>query len=158
MFSGWTARGLAPSVLVDPQPAAGLARAQDQVVADLSAVPADFSPAAVILAVKPQMADPVLAALSAVLRPATVVVSIMAGRRAAGLRAAIGGAVTWWRREDGTPKDRRQTMDRAGAASTFSTDWEGVPPGRGQSDCGAGAGRKKSWPLSVSETASCSLD
>jgi hypothetical protein len=38
------------------------------------------------------------------------------------------------------------------------SDWDGAPPGSAQSACGAGAGRKKSWPLRVSDTDSCSFD
>jgi pyrroline-5-carboxylate reductase len=120
MFAGWAAQGLAPSMLVDPQPAPGIARPQDAVVGDLSAVPADFAPAAVILAVKPQMADPVLAALSAVLRHDTVVVSIMAGRRADGLRAAIGGDAAVVRAMPNTPAAIGQGMTVAFAGPGVS--------------------------------------
>ena len=57
MLSGWRERGLAPSVAVDPAPeAARLAGPDLAVVADPSLIPADFSPAAVVLAVKPQTA------------------------------------------------------------------------------------------------------
>jgi pyrroline-5-carboxylate reductase len=122
MFSGWAARGLAPSLLVDPQSAPGLARAADTVVADLAAVPADFAPAAVILAVKPQMADPVLAALARVLRPETVVVSIMAGRRVDGLRAAIGGNAALVRAMPNTPAAIGQGMTVAFAGPGVSAE------------------------------------
>jgi pyrroline-5-carboxylate reductase len=120
MFSGWAARGLAPSVLVDPQPAPGLARAQDRVVGDLAAVPHDFAPEAVILAVKPQMADPVLAALAPLLAPGTVVVSIMAGRRISGLRAAIGGDAPVVRAMPNTPAAIGQGMTVACAGPGVS--------------------------------------
>ena len=87
MLSGWRNQGLAPSVVVDPAPgAAALACDGVQVVPDLTALPADFAPAVVVLAVKPQMAD---AALPGVARFAgsALVLSIMAGRTIAGIEA-----------------------------------------------------------------------
>ena len=45
------------------------------------------------------------------------------------------------------PKSRLHSIWKAGAASTFSTDCSGVPPGRGQSVRAAGAGSSKSAPL-----------
>lgn len=90
MFRGWAAQGLAPSALVDPHPAPGLARPQDIAVAALAELPAAFSPRAIILAVKPQMADPVLQALR--VPEGCVVLSVMAGRTAPGLAQALGGA------------------------------------------------------------------
>jgi pyrroline-5-carboxylate reductase len=103
LFAGWAARGLSASVLVDPAPAPGVARAADIVVSQLDQLPPGFVPAAIILAVKPQMADPVLAGLSASCGPATVVLSIMAGRRIAGMRAAIGGQPAIVRAMPNTP-------------------------------------------------------
>jgi pyrroline-5-carboxylate reductase len=110
LFSGWAARGLAPSVLVDPFPTPGLARARDTVVDALAGVAGDFAPAAIVLAVKPQMADPVLAALGTVVRPRTVVLSIMAGRRIDGMAAAIGGAPAIVRAMPNTPAAIGQGM------------------------------------------------
>lgn len=92
MFAGWCRAGLAPSVLIDPHPQPGLARACDQVVDDADTPIAGFAPAAIIVAVKPQMADAVLPKLTKFLRPNTIVLSIMAGRKIAGLSAALGGA------------------------------------------------------------------
>jgi pyrroline-5-carboxylate reductase len=91
LFSGWVKRGLAPSALVDPAVAAGVGRDCDAVVGSLAELPGGFSPAAVILAVKPQMADGVMPELGRALPPGCVVLSIMAGRRIAGISAAIGG-------------------------------------------------------------------
>ena len=57
MLAGWREQGLAPSVAVDPAPeAAQHASADLTVVADAGAIPAAFTPAAVVLAVKPQSA------------------------------------------------------------------------------------------------------
>ncbi len=103
LFSGWARRGLAPSILVDPNPAAGLARDDDIVLPSLMAVPTSFAPAAAILAVKPQMAAAVLAGLGRILQPGAVVLSIMAGRSAGGIAAAIGGGVPVVRAMPNTP-------------------------------------------------------
>jgi pyrroline-5-carboxylate reductase len=103
LFVGWAARGLEPSALVDPQPAAGVARKQDIVVPSLDDLPAGFAPAAAILAVKPQMADTVLPGLRRAMPPGAVLLSIMAGRRIDGLMAATGGAVLVVRAMPNTP-------------------------------------------------------
>jgi pyrroline-5-carboxylate reductase len=103
LFGGWARRGLAPSALVDPSPAPCIARTSDIVVADLAALPAGFVPAAAILAVKPQMADKVMAGVGRVLPPGAVVLSIMAGRRIDGIEAATGGAAPVVRAMPNTP-------------------------------------------------------
>ena len=46
--------------------------------------------------------------------------------------------------------ERRQATTKSGAASTCSTELDGVPPARGQSAWGAGGGSWKSWPFSAS--------
>ncbi len=79
MFAGWCARGLAPSVLVDPTLPSGLARTEDSLVASAADIPEKFIPAAVILAIKPQMAATVLPALAAKIPGEAVVLSILAG-------------------------------------------------------------------------------
>ena len=92
LFAGWAARGLAPSILVDPATPAGIARPQDRMLATLDAIPADFRPAACILAVKPQMAEATTPGLAAILRRRgvdCVVLSILAGRTIAGLHQAL---------------------------------------------------------------------
>jgi pyrroline-5-carboxylate reductase len=91
LFGGWVKYGLAPSILVDPMPPPGIARDDDIIFPSLPAVPSGFNPAAVILAVKPQIADAVMAALGRVLQPGAVILSIMAGRRIAGIAEAVGG-------------------------------------------------------------------
>lgn len=91
LFAGWAKHGLAPSILVDPMPPPGMARDDDITLPSLLAVPSGFNPAAAILAVKPQMADAVMAALGRVLQPGAVILSIMAGRRIAGIAEAVGG-------------------------------------------------------------------
>ena len=110
MFSGWAARGLAPSALVDPFVQPGLARAQDLVAVSLAALPEGFAPAAVILAIKPQMADAVLPALAGRLPEGAVILSIMAGRPVAGMRQAIGRAPAVVRAMPNTPAAIGQGM------------------------------------------------
>ena len=92
MLAGWREQGLSPVFVVDPAPAAGaLAGGPVTVVPVIDAVPPEFRPSCVVLAVKPQQAD---AALPGVARYAdgAVFLSIMAGRAVAGLRAALPGA------------------------------------------------------------------
>ncbi len=90
LLSGWLERGLSPSVVVDPSAAAqALAGPLVTVVGSMASVPAGFRPACVVLAVKPQQADAVLPLLGA-FTTTGVVLSIMAGRAVAGLRAALG--------------------------------------------------------------------
>lgn len=108
MLSGWREQGLAPSIGVDPAPSATeLAGPDMAMVADLSAVPTDFAPAAVVLAVKPQNAA---AALPAYARFAasTVFLSIMAGRTIAGIGANLGIPASIVRAMPNTPAAVRQ--------------------------------------------------
>ena len=79
MFAGWAARGLPPSVLIDPANPPGVARAQDTLLASLAGLPAGFQPGAVILAIKPQLATSLLPELGRHLPPHAVVLSILAG-------------------------------------------------------------------------------
>lgn len=94
LLAGWRTRGLAPSVVVDPSPAAA-SIAGDGVVAVSSpnAVPAGFAPAVMVFAVKPQMAAAVLPAY-AQFRGGALSVSIMAGHTVAGIAGLIGPGVT----------------------------------------------------------------
>lgn len=90
MLSGWREQGLAPSVAVDPAPAAaGFAGPDLTVVADAAAIPDGFVPAAVVLAVKPQNAAATLPHYAR-FAANTVFLSIMAGRTIAGIGAGIG--------------------------------------------------------------------
>ena len=92
LLAGWAERGLAPSVVVDPSPAAeALGSAAVTVVPSLDAVPAAFAPACIVLAVKPQQAGLVLPGLALFAKHA-LVVSIMAGVTVTRLRSALGDA------------------------------------------------------------------
>ena len=90
MFAGWVRLGLAPSVLVDPSPPAGLTRPQDTVIARLDDLPPGFQPETIILAVKPQMAAEILPQLASVTRGQGVALSIMAGKAIPGLQSTLG--------------------------------------------------------------------
>ncbi len=91
LFGGWGRAGLAPSAIIDPHPAAGLARAQDLSAATLAALPTAFVPSIAVLAVKPQVAPAVLPLLDMHLPAGCVVLSIMAGLRLDTLARALGG-------------------------------------------------------------------
>jgi pyrroline-5-carboxylate reductase len=100
MAAGWVAEGLAQSYAVDPAlpPSPG---PEMTVVASVADLPAEFSPAAVILAVKPQTA---VEALPSIARyKSAVMLSIMAGKTVAGLRGLLGEAACVVRAMPNTP-------------------------------------------------------
>ncbi len=106
MLAGWREQGLRSAVAVDPAlpPAGG---ADLTVVADAAAVPADFAPAAVVLAVKPQNAEATLPSYARFAGRA-VFLSIMAGRTIGGMRALLGGDAAIVRAMPNTPAAIRQ--------------------------------------------------
>ena len=109
MLAGWRERGLASSFIVDPAPAAAaLAGGAVQVVASAGDLPAEFNPAAVVLAVKPQQADAVLPGLRCFANGGAVTLSIMAGRTIGGLQAVLGASVAVVRAMPNTPAAIRQ--------------------------------------------------
>jgi pyrroline-5-carboxylate reductase len=118
MLAGWREQGLAAAVAVDPAlpPMPG---PEVIVVADVATIPAGFAPAAVVLAVKPQMAD---AALPHVVRFAgsAVVLSIMAGRTIASVGRLLGETAKIVRAMPNTPAAVRQgiTVATAGPGVT----------------------------------------
>jgi pyrroline-5-carboxylate reductase len=123
MLAGWREQGLAPSVAVDPAPeAARLAGADLQVVSDPAAIPAGFAPAAVVLAIKPQMAAATLPAYAGIAGRAAVL-SIMAGRTIGGIRALLGPAAAVVRAMPNTPAAIRQGV-------TVACPGPGVDPGQ----------------------------
>lgn len=89
MLAGWRDQGLAPSIAVDPYAPASPGP-EVTVVAGPDAIPADFVPSAVVLAVKPQSAGEALPHYAR--HHGAVMLSIMAGRSIASLRAALDGA------------------------------------------------------------------
>ena len=107
MLAGWRERGLAPSIIVDPAAVPDLARPEDRIVPDAAAIPADFRPAAAILAVKPQNAAAVLPAYARFAGEA-VFLSIMAGKTLAGLGRLLGAEAALVRAMPNTPAAIRQ--------------------------------------------------
>ena len=108
MLAGWRELGLAPSVLIDPSAAAqDLAGPNLTVVPGIDAVPPGFTPACVVLAVKPQIAAEVLPALARFSGDA-LFVSIMAGRAVTGMRTMLGGHASVVRAMPNTPAAIRQ--------------------------------------------------
>ena len=108
MLAGWRERGLAHSYAVDPAPEAARHAGSDlTVVADLASVPADFTPAGVVLAVKPQSAAAVLPAYARYVGSA-VFLSIMAGRTISGIQALLGPKAAIARAMPNTPAAVRQ--------------------------------------------------
>lgn len=120
MLGGWRERGLAPSVAIDPllPPSPGR---EITVVADAAQIPAGFAPAAVVLAVKPQQANAALPPLARFAGSA-VMLSIMAGKTIAGLRALLGERAAIVRSMPNTPAAVRQGMTVACAAPGVTAD------------------------------------
>lgn len=109
MLAGWRERGLAPSFVVDPAPAAAaLAGDGVRIVTTINDLPPGFKPAAIVLAVKPQQADAALPGLARFAAGGTVVLSIMAGRTIAGLRMLLGADAAVVRAMPNTPAAIRQ--------------------------------------------------
>ncbi|AOX20689.1 pyrroline-5-carboxylate reductase [Kozakia baliensis] len=85
LWNGWLREGLAPSVVVDrhlesvPTPHRLVRKAED--------IPADFHPHFIVLAVKPAGMETTIAALAPWL-PGSLLVSMLAGRTGASLKAA----------------------------------------------------------------------
>ena len=105
MLAGWRERGLSQAVVVDPF----LATAPEgaTLVKDAAAIPAGFAPAAVVLAIKPQEAAATLP-LYARFADEAVMLSIMAGRTLAGMRALLGDQAAIVRAMPNTPAAVRQ--------------------------------------------------
>lgn len=109
MLAGWRELGLAPSFVVDPAPAAAaLGGGGIEVVATASSIPPGFRPAAVVIAVKPQQAVGALPGIAHFATGGAAMLSIMAGRDIAGLRAMLGPNASIVRAMPNTPAAIRQ--------------------------------------------------
>jgi pyrroline-5-carboxylate reductase len=108
MLAGWIAGGLSPTQVVvqDPGPpadvAADLAKHGITAVADARTV-LDAPPAVVVMAVKPQVMDAVVAPLAASLGPRTLVLSIAAGRTIASFTRHLSSGAPVIRAMPNTP-------------------------------------------------------
>jgi pyrroline-5-carboxylate reductase len=94
MLEGWLALGLAPEniVVIEPQPSREIAALSARGLRLNASRDALGDIAAVVVAVKPQVADEVMPALAPFVGGATVVVSIMAGRTLQFLARSLPGA------------------------------------------------------------------
>ncbi|HEY7551883.1 MAG TPA: pyrroline-5-carboxylate reductase [Hyphomicrobiaceae bacterium] len=107
LLAGWLEGGLEPERIIvqepAPQPriAAELAARGIAVHAEVAAMPEP--PAVVLIAVKPQVMDEVLPPLARLVGPRTVVASIAAGRRIAGLAAHLPDGTAIVRAMPNTP-------------------------------------------------------
>jgi pyrroline-5-carboxylate reductase len=94
LLEGWLARGLDPRHVAvrDPAPPPEVAKllAARRIARDPD--PKTFSPDAIVLALKPQIAAAATPQLAPFVQPKTVVVSIMAGRTIASLEKAFPAA------------------------------------------------------------------
>ncbi len=90
MLEGWIGLGLDPAraVVIEPQPAPAVAELAARGLR-LNPPPDSIRSDAVLLAVKPQTAPEVMAAVAELVAPGTVVISIMAGRTLAFLERAL---------------------------------------------------------------------
>lgn len=89
LLGAWLEQGLEASVVVDPAPRRPPGIAKAAIVADATGIPAAFSPAAVVFAIKPQQAEAVLAQYARFTHT-SVFLSIMAGRTINGIASAFG--------------------------------------------------------------------
>jgi len=107
MLRGWLARGLAPThaVIVEPTPAGldELTARGVRLLATAEAIPAEFQPDVVVLAVKPQMMDGAIAGYARFTRPETLFLSIAAGKTIAYFQRHLGQAAALVRAMPNTP-------------------------------------------------------
>jgi pyrroline-5-carboxylate reductase len=125
MLAGWREQGLAASVAVDPAASAAECAGPDlTVVSEAAAIPEGFSPAAIVLAVKPQNATATLPDYARFVggpsSSGPVFLSIMAGRTIAGIADLLGSTACIVRAMPNTPAAVRQgiTVGCPGASVT----------------------------------------
>jgi len=121
MLAGWREMGLSSAVVVDPsEQAAKLSGPEVEVVPGFGEIPDGFSPAAVILAVKPQVAA---AALPDYARFAAraVFISIMAGKTLKAIGNMLGTKAAIVRAMPNTPAAVRQGFTVAVAGAHVSS-------------------------------------
>jgi pyrroline-5-carboxylate reductase len=120
LLAGWREGGVSKVVVVDPSPdAARLADNHVTVVSSVSEIPSGFTPQAIVLAVKPQIAGDVAPALAPYARTC-LSVSIMAGRTIGWLAAWLGDGAAIIRAMPNTPAAVRMGMTVAVAGPHVS--------------------------------------
>ena len=120
LLSGWREQGLSQTFVVDPSAdAQSLAGPGVSVLSDAALLPADFSPEAVILAVKPQMAASVLPRYAR-FASSGIFISIMAGKTVQGVTQMTGGLSVVVRAMPNTPAAVRQGITVAFAGPDVS--------------------------------------
>jgi pyrroline-5-carboxylate reductase len=108
LLAGWREQGLSTAIVVDPSPEAGkLAGPGIKVVGSAHEIPPGFTPEAVILAVKPQMAQQALPAYARFAGHA-VFISIMAGKTLHAIGHMLGVKAAVIRAMPNTPAAVRQ--------------------------------------------------
>lgn len=108
LLDGWLDRGMAPGdiAVVDPEEAKHPSRPKVFVASDIEALPADFHPDVVVLAVKPQMMDAVLPAYARF--AGVVALSIAAGKPLAYFARVLGDGAAVVRAMPNTPASVRR--------------------------------------------------
>jgi len=104
MLRGWLAGGLAPDgvAILDPAPASDIVELAHSRGLALPP-PAGFKPEVLVLAVKPQMLDAAAPAIAELAHGETLVISIIAGKRIADLKARAPKARAFVRAMPNTP-------------------------------------------------------
>lgn len=125
LLAGWLERGVAARdvTLVEPNAAAvaGFAAAGARVVAATGDLPETFRPAIVLLAVKPQMMDQVMAPLVRFVQPDTLFLSIAAGKTLDYFARHLGEAAAVVRAMPNTPAAVARGMSVLVASSAVSS-------------------------------------
>ena len=124
MLSGWVEQGVDPAAIVvcDPRPSdemAALLAAKG--IRHVTSAPADLMPGVVLVAVKPQMMAEALEPLKRIVGPATLLVSIAAGKKIDTFEAAFG-AVAVVRAMPNTPAQVGRGMTALFANPAVSAD------------------------------------
>lgn len=104
LLAGWLRQGIAATdiVIVEPNPVPDLPAGIRQ-VGSADAISADFSPALVMLAVKPQVMDAVAPAYAGYANQGACILSIAAGKTIATLNRLLGGQAAVVRAMPNTP-------------------------------------------------------
>lgn len=120
LLAGWREQGLSAAIIVDPSPeAAKLAGPGISVVGSPADIPPGFTPGAVVLAVKPQMAAEALPAYAR-FAGSSVYISIMAGKTIHAIAGLVGRNAAIVRAMPNTPAAVRQGITVAHACHHVS--------------------------------------